>query len=135
MKNIKGTWLTNCPVAHRGLWGDGIIENSMPAYENAVKNNTFDTDKKSYSAMSAEYLIKEILLHGINSSQSCKLTPFEGEIIVDNDLVSIGSSNMDRRSFNLNFSFLLLLLPSVFTFFELFPIFSNFLNFEQILST
>lgn len=29
-------WLKTTPIAHRGLWGGEILENSMTAYENAV---------------------------------------------------------------------------------------------------
>ena len=29
--------LLTTPIAHRGLWNDSIIENSLSAYENAVK--------------------------------------------------------------------------------------------------
>lgn len=38
MRINKDFWLLNTPVAHRGLWGGEIIENSLPAYENAVKH-------------------------------------------------------------------------------------------------
>lgn len=31
-------WLLTRPIAHRGLWGNDIIENSLTAYENASKN-------------------------------------------------------------------------------------------------
>lgn len=31
-------WLLNRPIAHRGLWGNGLIENSLSAYKNAVDN-------------------------------------------------------------------------------------------------
>ncbi len=31
-------WLINKPIAHRGLWGNGLIENSLSAYKNAVDN-------------------------------------------------------------------------------------------------
>lgn len=31
-------WLLSKPIAHRGLWGNGIIENSLTAYDNAAKN-------------------------------------------------------------------------------------------------
>ena len=31
-------WLKTKPIAHRGLWGGNIIENSVSAYENAAKN-------------------------------------------------------------------------------------------------
>ena len=31
-------WIFNKPIAHRGLWGGNIIENSITAYQNAVQN-------------------------------------------------------------------------------------------------
>ena len=31
-------WLKTLPIAHRGLWGGEIIENSLTAYKNAVDN-------------------------------------------------------------------------------------------------
>ncbi len=31
-------WLLNAPIAHRGLWNENIIENSVTAYKNAVDN-------------------------------------------------------------------------------------------------
>jgi glycerophosphoryl diester phosphodiesterase len=34
----SGHWLLSKPIAHRGLWGNGIIENSLTAYDNAAKN-------------------------------------------------------------------------------------------------
>ncbi len=30
-------WLINKPIAHRGLWGGDIVENSLTAYKNAVE--------------------------------------------------------------------------------------------------
>lgn len=38
MRINKDFWLLNRPVAHRGLWGGDVVENSLTAYENAVKN-------------------------------------------------------------------------------------------------
>ncbi|MBQ3493116.1 MAG: glycerophosphodiester phosphodiesterase [Clostridia bacterium] len=38
MRINNDCWLLNKPIAHRGLWGNGIIENSLPAYENAIKH-------------------------------------------------------------------------------------------------
>lgn len=38
MRISKDYWLNTTPIAHRGLWGEQFIENSLPAYENAVKN-------------------------------------------------------------------------------------------------
>ena len=36
MRLVKDSWLFTRPVAHRGLWGDEIVENSLSAYQNAV---------------------------------------------------------------------------------------------------
>lgn len=38
MRLNKDSWLLTKPIAHRGLWGGEIVENSLTAYENAVKN-------------------------------------------------------------------------------------------------
>jgi len=38
MRVPKGHWLYTTPIAHRGLWGCSIVENSLSAYRNAVKH-------------------------------------------------------------------------------------------------
>lgn len=38
MSNNKIEWLLNSPIAHRGLWGNGIIENTISAYQNAIEH-------------------------------------------------------------------------------------------------
>lgn len=38
MRINKDFWLINRPIAHRGLWNENIIENSVTAYQNAVEN-------------------------------------------------------------------------------------------------
>lgn len=38
MRIDNNHWLKNTPIAHRGLWGGEIIENSLTAYKNAVDN-------------------------------------------------------------------------------------------------
>lgn len=35
MRIQKDYWLINKPIAHRGLWGEDIVENSISAYKNA----------------------------------------------------------------------------------------------------
>ena len=37
MRIEKDSWLITRPIAHRGLWGNGVIENSVTAYELAAK--------------------------------------------------------------------------------------------------
>lgn len=45
LKDIKNTWLCNKFISHRGLWGDGIIENTLPAFVNAIQNGfAIETD-------------------------------------------------------------------------------------------
>ncbi len=53
MRLSKDNWLLNMPIAHRGLWGNDIIENSLPAYENAIKNN-FAIEIDLYSSTDGE---------------------------------------------------------------------------------
>ncbi len=53
MRINKDCWLLTTPVAHRGLWGGDIIENSMPAYLNAV-NNGFAIEIDLYSTTDGE---------------------------------------------------------------------------------
>ena len=38
MRLVNDSWLLNKPIAHRGLWGNGIVENTLSAYKNAVDN-------------------------------------------------------------------------------------------------
>ncbi|MBE7086776.1 MAG: glycerophosphodiester phosphodiesterase [Clostridiales bacterium] len=38
MRISKNSWLINRPIAHRGLWGNGIVENTLAAYQNAIDN-------------------------------------------------------------------------------------------------
>ncbi len=38
MRIDNNSWLFNRPIAHRGLWGGHIIENSLLAYQNAINH-------------------------------------------------------------------------------------------------
>lgn len=38
MRLKSDSWLLTKPIAHRGLWGEDIVENSISAYKNAVIN-------------------------------------------------------------------------------------------------
>ena len=40
--NIYETWLVKQPIAHRGLFGDKIPENSIAAFKNAIKKAPFE---------------------------------------------------------------------------------------------
>ena len=37
MRLKSDSWLLTKPIAHRGLWGENIVENSLSAYQNAVE--------------------------------------------------------------------------------------------------
>lgn len=51
---LKGdSWLLNIPIAHRGLWGENLIENSIPAYKNAI-NHGFAIEIDVYSSVDGE---------------------------------------------------------------------------------
>ncbi len=39
MRVDENSWLLKTPIAHRGLWDDNIVENSITSYHNAVKFN------------------------------------------------------------------------------------------------
>ncbi len=38
MRLKSDSWLLTKPIAHRGLWGNEIVENSLSAYKNAIDN-------------------------------------------------------------------------------------------------
>ena len=38
MRIDNNSWLLTSPIAHRGLWNERIIENSLPAYQNAINH-------------------------------------------------------------------------------------------------
>ena len=49
MRINKDSWIVKSPIAHRGLWGGDIIENSLPAYQNAI-NNGYPIEIDLYSS-------------------------------------------------------------------------------------
>lgn len=45
IKNSNNEWLLTKTIAHRGLWSDNIIENTIPAFKNAIeKGYSIETD-------------------------------------------------------------------------------------------
>ena len=50
MRLKSDSWLLTKPIAHRGLWGENIIENSLSAYKNAVING-FPIEIDLYSSI------------------------------------------------------------------------------------
>lgn len=68
----KNYWLLNRPVAHRGLWGGEIIENSLTAYRNAVeKGYPFEIDL---------YVTKDGKLVSFHDSTLKRMTGADGYI-------------------------------------------------------
>ena len=53
MRLNKNSWLLTTPIAHRGLWGKDIIENSLDAYQQAV-NNGYHIEVDLYSSIDGE---------------------------------------------------------------------------------
>lgn len=53
MRFDNNFWLFTKPIAHRGLWGKEIVENSLSAYKNAVKN-AYPIEIDLYSSIDGE---------------------------------------------------------------------------------
>ena len=53
MRLSSDSWLLTKPIAHRGLWGENIVENSLSAYENAVING-YPIEIDLYSSIDGE---------------------------------------------------------------------------------
>lgn len=53
MRVNENYWLFNKPVAHRGLWNKNVIENSLPAYKNAIDNG-YPIELDLYSSTDGE---------------------------------------------------------------------------------
>ncbi len=68
----KNYWLLNRPVAHRGLWGGEIVENSLTAYRNAVE--------KGYPIEIDLYVTKDGKLVSFHDSTLKRMTGADGYI-------------------------------------------------------
>ena len=53
MRLTSNSWLLNKPIAHRGLWGENIVENSLSAYKNAIKQG-YPIEIDVYSSIDGE---------------------------------------------------------------------------------
>ena len=53
MRLNSDSWLLTKPIAHRGLWGENIVENSLSAYKNAVING-YPIEIDLYSSVDGE---------------------------------------------------------------------------------
>lgn len=72
MRINKDHWLLKTPIAHRGLWGGKIIENSISAYEHAAE--------KGYPIEIDLYLIKDNHLVSFHDKTLKRMTGVEGYI-------------------------------------------------------
>ena len=72
MRVNKDFWLFNRPIAHRGLWGGDILENSLPAYQNAVDKG-FPIEIDLYSS-------KDGVLFSFHDDTLVRMTGAEGKI-------------------------------------------------------
>ena len=72
MRIDKDFWLFNKPIAHRGLWGGDILENSLPAYENAVK--------QGYPIEIDLYSSKDGVLFSFHDDTLVRMTGTDGKI-------------------------------------------------------
>ena len=72
MRIDKDFWLFNKPIAHRGLWGGDILENSLPAYQNAVD--------KGYPIEIDLYSSKDGVLFSFHDDTLVRMTGTDGKI-------------------------------------------------------
>lgn len=72
MRIDKNYWLLSRPVAHRGLWGGEIAENSITAYKNAAENG--------YPIEIDLYLSTDGILYSFHDDTLKRMTGAEGKI-------------------------------------------------------
>ena len=72
MRIDKNHWLKNRPVAHRGLWGGDIAENSITAYKNAAE--------KGYPIEIDLYLSTDGVLYSFHDDTLKRMTGEDGKI-------------------------------------------------------
>ncbi len=85
MRIPENSWLKTKPIAHRGLWGGEIIENSLPAYENAVK--------KGYPIEIDVFLTTDGQLVSFHDDSLERMTGIEG-LIYEKSLAQIKELNL-----------------------------------------
>ncbi len=72
MRLNKNYWLLKNPVAHRGLWGGNIVENSLSAYQNAIEKG-FPIEIDVYSS-------KDGVLYSFHDKTLSRMTDGDGFI-------------------------------------------------------
>lgn len=91
MRVNKDFWLFNRPIAHRGLWGGNIIENSLPAYQNAVDNG-YPIEIDLYSS-------KDGVIFSFHDDTLIRMTGADGKIFdkTAQELKNLRLSNSDDQ--------------------------------------
>ena len=72
MRLKSDSWLLTKPIAHRGLWGENIIENSLSAYQNAI-NNGYPIEIDLYSSIDGK-------LFSFHDQDLARMTGAKGKI-------------------------------------------------------
>lgn len=72
MRIDKNYWLLTTPIAHRGLWNEQIIENSLTAYKNAVD--------RGYPIEIDIYLTADGHLVSFHDKDLMRMTGVEGKV-------------------------------------------------------
>lgn len=71
MRIDKNHWLFNKPIAHRGLWGNNVIENSLSAYQKAIDNG-YPIEIDLFSTLDGEI----VSFHDINLNRMTGVNEF-----------------------------------------------------------
>ena len=72
MRIDKNHWLITKPIAHRGLWGGDIVENSLSAYQNAANNG--------YPIEIDVYITKDGELVSFHDQTLSRMTEVDGNV-------------------------------------------------------
>ncbi len=91
MRLSKKHWLLNKPIAHRGLWNEDIIENSLKAYKKAVDFG-YPIEVDLYSSVDGE-------LFCFHDSTLDRMTGVKGLIFekTTNQIKSLNLLNSDQK--------------------------------------
>lgn len=82
MKIPENHWLLTRPIAHRGLWGDEILENSITAYKNAAE--------KGYPIEIDLHLSTDGVLYSFHDDNTLRMTG------VDKNIHELSSKEIDQ---------------------------------------
>ena len=91
MRVDKDYWLFTRPIAHRGLWTENFIENSLPAYKNAIDHG-YPIEIDIYSS-------KDGVLFSFHDASLKRMTGVDGFIYekTANELKNLSLSSSDCK--------------------------------------